>query len=135
MVLNTDLPTQRVVNCTVIMVPQRYPILRYRLSPTLSQQPLCCIVISHRPNPVREEPSVSRPHLCTSLRIISHRPTPVRAEPSVSRPHLWTLDEATMSSNPKNDGLVGFENNGLDREGLAMVVDDNCEFIFEGRSY
>ena len=110
MVLNTDLPTQRVVNCTVIMVPQRYPILRYRLSPTLSQQPLCCIVISHRPNPVREEPSVSRPH-------------------------LWTLDEATMSSNPKHDGLVGLENNGLDREGLAMVIDDNCEFIFEGRSY
>jgi hypothetical protein len=48
-----------------------------------------------------------------------------------------------MSSNPINDGLVGLENNGLiglqndrlDRDGLAMVVDDNCEFIFEGRSY
>jgi hypothetical protein len=39
--------------------------LRYRLSTTLSQQPLRCIVISHRPNPVRDEPSVSRPHLWT----------------------------------------------------------------------
>ncbi len=143
MVLNTDLPTQRVVNCTVIMVPQRYPILRYRLLPTLSQQPLCCIVISHRPNPVREEPSVSRRISVRPCTIISHRPPPVRPKPSVSRPHLWTLVEATMSSNPKNDGLVGLENNGLvglennglDREGLAMVVDDNCEFIFEGRSY
>ena len=27
------------------------------------------------------------------------------------------------------------QNNDLDRDGLAMVVDDNCEFIFEGRSY
>ena len=48
-----------------------------------------------------------------------------------------------MSSNPendslvglKNDGLIGLQNNGLDCDGLAMVVDDNCEFIFEGRSY
>ena len=46
-----------------------------------------------------------------------------------------------MSSNPendslvglKNDGLIGLQNNGLDCDGLAMVVDDNCEFIFEGR--
>ena len=35
----------------------------------------------------------------------------------------------------QNDGLVGLQNNGLDCDGLAMVVDDNCEFIFEGRSY
>ena len=135
MVLNTDLPTQRVVNCTVIMVPQRYPILRYRLLPTLSQQPLCCIVISHRPNPSAKSPPSRGRISVRPCAIISHRPTPVRAEPSVSRPHLWTLDEATMSSNPKHDGLVGLENNGLDREGLAMVVDDNCDFIFEGRSY
>ena len=48
-----------------------------------------------------------------------------------------------MSSNLKNDGLVGLENDGLvglqnddlKCDGLAMVVDDNCEFIFEGRSY
>ena len=39
--------------------------LRYRLSPTLSQQPLHSVVISHCPNPVHNEPSVSRPHLCT----------------------------------------------------------------------
>ncbi len=38
-----------------------------------------------------------------------------------------------MSSNLKNDGLVCLQNqnDGLDRNGLAMVVDDNCEFIFE----
>jgi hypothetical protein len=35
----------------------------------------------------------------------------------------------------QNDGLVGLQNNGHDRDGLAMVVDDNCEFTFEGRSY
>ncbi len=48
-----------------------------------------------------------------------------------------------MSSNLKNDGLVGLQNDslvglqndGLDRDSLVMVVDDNCEFIFEGRSY
>ena len=40
-----------------------------------------------------------------------------------------------MSLNLENDGLVGLQNDGLDRDGLAMVVDDNCEFIFEGRSY
>jgi hypothetical protein len=48
-----------------------------------------------------------------------------------------------MSSNLQNDNLVGLENDGLvdpqndslDRDGLAMVVDDNCEFIVEGRSY
>ena len=38
---------------------------RYRLSPTLSQQPLRCFVNSYRPNQVRDEPSVSRPHLWT----------------------------------------------------------------------
>ena len=40
-----------------------------------------------------------------------------------------------MSSNLKNDGLVGLRNNDLDCDGLAMVVDDNCEFDFEGKSY
>ena len=40
-----------------------------------------------------------------------------------------------MSSNIKNDGLVGFRNDDLDCDGLAMVVDDNCEFTFEGKSY
>ena len=48
-----------------------------------------------------------------------------------------------MSSNLENDGLVGLKHNGLvglqhdgiDRDCLAMVVDDNCKFIFEGRSY
>ena len=48
-----------------------------------------------------------------------------------------------MSSNLENDGLVGLQNDGLvglrndnlDHDGLAMVVDDNCKFIFEGRSY
>ena len=35
----------------------------------------------------------------------------------------------------ENDGLVGLQNDSLDRDGLAMVVDDNCEFIFEGRLY
>ncbi len=39
-----------------------------------------------------------------------------------------------MNSNFKNDGLAGLQNNGLDHGGLAMVVNDNCEFIFEGRS-
>jgi hypothetical protein len=32
---------------------------------------------------------------------------------------------ATMSSNLENDGLVGLRNDGLDRDGLAMVVDDD----------
>ena len=64
-----------------------------------------------------------------------------------------------MSSILKNDGLVGLENDGLvglendglfglendclvglqnkdhDRNHHTMVVSDNCEFIFEGRSY
>jgi hypothetical protein len=40
-----------------------------------------------------------------------------------------------MSSNLKIDGLVGLQNDDLDCDGLAMVVDDNCEFIFEGKSY
>ena len=40
-----------------------------------------------------------------------------------------------MSSNLKNDGLVGLQNDNLNRDGLAMVVDDNCEFTFEGKSY
>ena len=35
----------------------------------------------------------------------------------------------------QNNGLVGLQNNDLDCDGLAMVVDDNCDFIFEGRSY
>jgi len=35
----------------------------------------------------------------------------------------------------ENDGLVGLQNDDLDCEGLAMVIDDNCEFIFEGRLY
>ena len=34
----------------------------------------------------------------------------------------------------KNDGLIGLQNDDLDCDGLAMVVNDNCEFIFEGRS-
>jgi hypothetical protein len=40
-----------------------------------------------------------------------------------------------MSSNLKIDGLVGLQNDDLDCDGLAMVVDDNCEFNFEGKSY
>jgi hypothetical protein len=40
-----------------------------------------------------------------------------------------------MSSNLENDGLVGLRNDDLDCDGLAMVVDDNCEFDFEGKSY
>jgi hypothetical protein len=40
-----------------------------------------------------------------------------------------------MSSNLENNGLVGLQNDDLDRDGLAMVVDDNCEFTFEGKSY
>ncbi len=40
-----------------------------------------------------------------------------------------------MSSNLENDGLVGLQNDDLDRDGLAMVVNDNCEFNFEGKSY
>ena len=42
---------------------------------------------------------------------------------------------ATMSWNLKNDGLIGLQNDDLDCDGLAMVVDDNCEFTFEGKSY
>jgi len=43
---------------------------------------------------------------------------------------------ATMSSNLENDGLVGLRNDDLDRDGLAMVVDDvNYEIMFEGKSY
>jgi hypothetical protein len=40
-----------------------------------------------------------------------------------------------MSLNFENDGLDGLQNDGLDRDNLAMVVNDNCEFIFEGRLY
>jgi hypothetical protein len=40
-----------------------------------------------------------------------------------------------MSLNLENDGLDGLQNDGLDCDGLAMVVNDNCEFIFEGRLY
>jgi hypothetical protein len=40
-----------------------------------------------------------------------------------------------MTSNIKNDGLVGLENDDLDCDGLAMVVGDNYEFNFEGKSY
>ena len=41
-----------------------------------------------------------------------------------------------MSSNLENDGLVGLRNDDLDRDGLAMVVDDdNYEIKFEGKSY
>ncbi len=40
-----------------------------------------------------------------------------------------------MSSNFENDGLVGLQNDSLNRDGLVMVIDDNCEFIFEGRLY
>jgi hypothetical protein len=35
----------------------------------------------------------------------------------------------------QNDGLVGLKNDDLDGDGLAMDVNDNCEFIFEGKSY
>ena len=38
----------------------------------------------------------------------------------------------------ENDSLVGLQNNDVDCDGLAMamvmVVNDICEFIFEGRS-
>jgi hypothetical protein len=37
-----------------------------------------------------------------------------------------------MSSNLENDGLVGFRNDDLDCDSLAMVVDDNSEYNFEG---
>ena len=41
-----------------------------------------------------------------------------------------------MSSNLENDGLVDLQNNDLDCDGLAMVVnDDNYEIMFEGKSY
>jgi hypothetical protein len=40
-----------------------------------------------------------------------------------------------MSSNLENDGLVGLQNNDLNRDCLTMVVDDNCEYNFEGKSY
>ena len=40
-----------------------------------------------------------------------------------------------MSSNLKNDGLVGLRNDNLDCDGLTMIVNDNCEFDFEGKSY
>ena len=40
-----------------------------------------------------------------------------------------------MSSKLENDGLVGLQNDGLDGVCLAMVADDSCEFIFEGKSY
>jgi hypothetical protein len=40
-----------------------------------------------------------------------------------------------MSLNLDNDGLVGLRNDDLDCDGLAMVVGDNCEFNFEGKSY
>ena len=43
---------------------------------------------------------------------------------------------ATMSSNLENNGLVGLRNDDLNRDGLAMVVDDdNYEIMFEGKSY
>ena len=35
----------------------------------------------------------------------------------------------------ENDSLSGLQNDDLDCDGLAMVINDNCEFIFEGRSY
>ena len=35
----------------------------------------------------------------------------------------------------QNNGLIGLQNDNLDRDGLTMVVDDNCEFNFEGKSY
>ena len=47
--------------------------LRYRLSPTLLQQPLHSVVLSNCLNPLRKESSVSRPHLCTGNRY--NRPT------------------------------------------------------------
>ena len=41
-----------------------------------------------------------------------------------------------MSSNLESDGLVGLRNDDLDRDGLAIVVDDvNCKIMFEGKSY
>ena len=98
MVRTTNLPTQSkcvVRDCSP--VPPTYLVyyiflsltrkkmifnMRYSLSPTP-------VVISHRPNPVRDEPSVSWPNLCCPCVIISHRPNPVRDEPSVSWPHLW----------------------------------------------
>jgi hypothetical protein len=41
-----------------------------------------------------------------------------------------------MSLNLENDGLVGLQNDDLNRDGLTMVVDDdNCKFKFEGKSY
>ena len=41
-----------------------------------------------------------------------------------------------MSSNIENDGLVGLQNDDLNRDGLAMIVDDdNYEIEFEGKSY
>ena len=35
----------------------------------------------------------------------------------------------------KNNGLIALQNDSLDCDGLAMVVDDNCEFSFEGRLF
>jgi hypothetical protein len=41
-----------------------------------------------------------------------------------------------MSSNLKNDGIVGLRNDDLDRDSLPMVVDDdNYEIMFEGKMY
>ena len=41
-----------------------------------------------------------------------------------------------MSSNLENDGLVGLRNDNLNRDGLAMVIDDdNYEIMFEGKTY
>ena len=40
-----------------------------------------------------------------------------------------------MSSNIENDGVVGLKNDDLDCDDLAMVVDYNCEFNYEGKTY
>ena len=60
--------------------------------------------------------------------------------PSLSQESLRSIIEkyhsnATMSSNLESDGILGLENDDLDCDGLTMVVDDNCEFNFEGKSY
>ena len=44
----------------------------------------------------------------------------------------FAKSDSELESNEDGGSLVGFQNNGLDHGGLAMVVNDNCEFIFEG---
>ena len=97
----TDIPTHSL--CTIVWKCH----FKFKIPPpTLLQQPLRIVVVSHRPNPMRNEPSISRPNLCTGEPLQPSNPPKRRW---LSR---WTTPTWTGRSLPPRSYPVGLPRRG-----------------------